>query len=73
MDINQFSARFDSEDACVKHLAQFRWPDGPVCDKCGVTNRAWKRAEPRSWVRQACKYSFSVTTGTPLHKVKLPL
>lgn len=64
---------FDTDAKCVKYLAAKRWPNGPVCDKCGTVNEAWKTGRDRLWVCSACKGAFSVTAGTPMVHTHLPL
>jgi transposase-like protein len=74
MNLNQFTAAFDTEEKCVAHLAALRWPSGPVCDKCGVVDQATKAADrPRYWHCRACRNKFSVTKGTPMEETRLPL
>jgi hypothetical protein len=31
----EFAARFGTEERCIVHLAELRWPDGFVCSGCG--------------------------------------
>ena len=73
MDIDTFSRHFRTEKQCVGYLAVKRWPHGPVCDKCGAIDEAWKMAESRVWTCSACGKAFSVTTGTPMDHTHLPL
>ncbi len=57
----------------MEYLARSRWPDGPVCDKCGSIADAWKTAQPRTWACRSCQKQFSVTAGTPMERTHLPL
>jgi transposase-like protein len=54
-------------------LAAIRWPNGPVCDKCGSVNNAGKSHRPRYWHCHNCRQMFSVTAGTPMEETRLPL
>src|ERR1022692_4231229 len=27
--------RFSTEEACIAHFEKIRWPEGPVCPRCG--------------------------------------
>jgi hypothetical protein len=56
--LKAFEADFPNEDACKKLLAECRWPDGPVCPRCGNTKIITLKAKPFHWV---CK-SGKVTT-----------
>lgn len=64
-----------SDDFCRKLLENARWPAGPVCTNCGATGRASKlTTRPGLWTCRACRRcQFSVTSGTPLHRTRLPL
>ena len=64
---------FDSEDKCVEHLAAIRWPDGPVCPKCGAFERISYIAKWRVWWCGDCKRQFSVRIGTIFEESRLPL
>ena len=47
----------------MKTLAEKRWPDGPVCPKCGGKNHYYL-ASRRLWKCKACAKQFSVKAGT---------
>jgi transposase-like protein len=56
--------RFFSDPAtCVKYLAERRWPDGPVCPKCGGKQHSYLSTR-FLWKCKACKKQFSVKVGT---------
>ncbi len=65
---------FATNEACRLHLEMVRWPDGPVCDRCGSVNDA-SRIETREgvWGCRECGKQFTVTAGTPMHGTHLPL
>ena len=73
MDYLSFTDKFRTEEACVEYLAAKRWPDGPVCDKCGAVNEATKLQSPRLWRCRACRADFSVTNGTPMERTHIAL
>src|SRR5258708_13556391 len=58
--LKAFEADFPNEDACKKLLAECRWPDGPVCPRCGNTKIITLKSKPHHWV---CK-SGKVPTDT---------
>ena len=56
---------FSDEQICIDEVAALRWPDGPVCPKCGgkehyylATQRRWKCKT------KGCAKQFSVKVGT---------
>ena len=70
--LKDFQARFRDEDACRKYLAACRWPDGYLCPRC---RHAEAFELPRRLLRQCktCGHQASVTSGTVLHRTRLPL
>src|SRR2546423_8710129 len=58
----EFAARFGTEERCIEHLAELRWPGGFVCAGCGG-RQAWRlKARPRVFGCTACHRQES---GTP--------
>lgn len=56
---------FSDPDAAIQHVAATRWPDGPVCTKCGVLDeKHYYLKSRRVWKCRACKKQFSVKVGT---------
>ncbi|HUB82634.1 MAG TPA: IS1595 family transposase [Bryobacteraceae bacterium] len=54
---------FSDPATCVQYLADRRWPDGPVCPKCGGSHHSFL-ATRFLWKCKACKKQFSVKVGT---------
>ena len=54
---------FSDPDVCVNFVASLRWPNGPVCPKCGGTEHGYVKTR-RLWNCKACKGRFSVKMGT---------
>jgi transposase-like protein len=54
---------FKDEQTCIDAIAALRWPNGPVCPKCGHDEHYWL-ATQRRWKCKACKRQFSVKQGT---------
>src|SRR5204863_8318990 len=60
------------EDKYREYLQQLRWPNGQLCERCkgkavcNVTKR-------HQYDCNACRYQFSVTSGTIMHDSHLPL
>ncbi len=73
-NLREFLSYFPDDEACAAYLWQCRWPNGFRCLRCGF-GRAyvleagghWQCADPK------CRHQVSVTSGTVLHRTKLPL
>lgn len=67
----ELERRFSDEASCRDYLIALRWPDGPVCPRCGQREGvAIRRA---LWRCNACRHETSVTAGTVFQDSKLPL
>lgn len=74
MNLVSFLKTFGTDEACRAHMESVRWPDGPVCPKCGVTGQAGRVGNRPGVLRcHACKSQFSVTVGTAMEGTHLPL
>ena len=69
-----------SEDQCRDYLEARRWPNGPVCPKCGgvepykVTRRTGTKNKLRSFYKcRECKRQFTVTVGTVFERSHVSL
>jgi len=67
----EFEQRFTTEEACLKYLAEIRWPEGFYCPRCGH-RQAWitKRGVYRC---KNCDCQVSITAGTIFHGTRKPL
>ncbi len=66
--------RYATEADARRWFEQARWPDGPVCPRCGVMHRASRiSTRPGQFTCLDCRRRYSVTSGTALHDTKLPL
>jgi transposase-like protein len=56
---------FADEQVCIDAVASLRWPDGPICPKCGGKEHYYL-ATQRRWKCKAkgCAKQFSVKVGT---------
>jgi transposase-like protein len=54
---------FSDLDVATEFVAQLRWPQGPVCPKCGSLDHSFVTTR-RVWKCKACKRQFSVKAGT---------
>ncbi|MEA3033984.1 MAG: hypothetical protein QOH86_2000 [Sphingomonadales bacterium] len=68
---------FGDADAAREHLEKLHWPNGPVCPRCGETDRvkklAGKSTRPGVHMCNACRSPFTVTVGTIFEDSKIPL
>jgi transposase-like protein len=85
VNVRSLSAKFSSDEDCLKYIQEMRWPDGIVrCPDCGAKNI--KRVERsvtkkgknrRGWFflcgEKTCGNQFSPTSGTLFHDTHLPL
>lgn len=81
MNLIDVQKTFKTDDECMEHLANMRWPDGVRCVTCGSaevkqyvsptkkqpTRKIYQCAEP------TCKEQFTATAGTIFHDTHLPL
>lgn len=67
-----FESLFQSEELCLKYLADEKWKDGYVCRKCGNTNYCSGKT-PYSRRCTRCKHDESATAHTIFHRCKIPL
>lgn len=72
VSLTQFQNLFSTEEACMDHLFERRWPNGFVCPRCGHHRYSFHSAR-RLHQCCACKYQVSVTAGTVFHKTRTPL
>lgn len=74
MDINLVSLieRYGDDDKCREALEKIRWPDGVACPRCGDMSVSELKDYDR-WDCNGCRYQFTVTAGTIMHKTKIPL
>ena len=54
---------FSNLEIATNFLAKLRWPEGPVCPRCGGKEHSYLRTR-RLWKCKACKNQFSVKVGT---------
>jgi transposase-like protein len=71
-----------SDEECRAYLESKRWPDGPICPKCGtadpykITRKSATKNAVRTLYRcknKTCKKQFTATVGTIFEDSKIPL
>lgn len=77
MSVDLIDPIFTEEAAARKHFEAIRWPEGPVCPRCGVMNQATlvKGKSHRRGLYQcnACREPFTVTVGSVMESSHIPL
>jgi transposase-like protein len=68
----EFQRRFATEEACVRYVAETRWPGGVRCAWCGSAN-AGLLTTRRVWQCRDCRRQTSLTAGTILERTHLAL
>lgn len=72
MNLPALMVDFDTDAECREALEELRWPEGVRCLRCGSDKIS--RITTRNQLDcDACRYRFSVTTGTVFHDSHLPL
>jgi transposase-like protein len=54
---------FSDLDVCTEFVARLRWPNGPVCPRCGCAEHSYLTTR-RVWKCKGCKKQYSVKLGT---------
>ena len=66
-----FARWFTSEDDARRYLVAVRFRSGFFCVHCGKENP--RRRSEDAWWCSACRRSFTLTTGTAMHRTHTPL
>src|ERR1700676_5689678 len=61
--LQQAIRHFSNEQTCIDTIASLRWPNGPVCPKCGEKEHYYLASQLR-WKCKECYKQFSVKVGT---------
>jgi transposase-like protein len=68
---------FNDESAAREHLEAIRWPEGPVCPRCGsldnIAKQEGKTSRDGLYRCNACRREFTVTVGTLYERSHIPL
>ncbi len=74
LTIVQMIDMFQTEEAAVAWFESVLWPTGRCCGKCGgVRTREVPNAKPMPYWCTDCRSYFSVRTGTPIARSKIPM
>src|ERR1022692_4952694 len=72
MNLPKLIEQFGDNGKCRARLAQLRWPKGVACPRCESASIS-RVIERDQYDCNACRYQFSVTSGTIFHDTHLPL
>jgi len=76
MNIDQFKASFENEDACRSFFESVLWRSGRLCPHCHCDKSYRLSGESvRAGLYECaqCKRQFTVISHTPMHSTELPL
>lgn len=68
----ELAQTYGTEEKCLLLLESLRWPDGPTCPRCESTT-AYKIKNRRVFECGDCRHQYSATSGTIMHRSRLPL
>lgn len=60
----QFTQKFATVEACLKHLEAVRWTDGAYCPHCGGSERIYHYSDGKRHKCGECRRVFRIITGT---------
>lgn len=68
----EFQKTFATEEACIQHLREVKWPNGFACPRCGCSD-AWFIRTRNIFDCKGCRAKISLTAGTIFHKTRTSL
>ena len=68
----EFFEQFPDEQSAIDYLEEERWPDGPLCPRCGSDKTRHLKKQNRH-VCNPCNKPFSVRTGSIFQNSRIPL
>ena len=70
----EFMAQYVTGEQCEAAVCASRWPDGFACQRCSCSVSSSFRCEGQLYFQcTACRYHWSVISGTLFEATKLPL
>jgi len=67
--VKDFNAEFPTDDSCLEHIKEERWPDGVThCDKCAVERKHHRVSGRTAYACQVCGNHISPLAGTVFEK-----
>lgn len=71
--LKDFNRDFPTDDACLEHIKNARWPDGIHCAKCDAITSHHRIEGRKVYSCSGCGSHVSPTAGTIFHKSSTPL
>lgn len=72
MNLATVVSRYGTTEKCRELLCRLRWPNGPICPRCGDGAVELETAKQLFYCKR-CDYQFTVTAGTIFNDSHLPL
>ena len=72
MNLVSLVAKYGDDEKCREALEKIRWPSGVACPRCGDMSVS-ELCKYDKWDCNSCRYQFTVTAGTIMHRSHLPL
>jgi len=70
----EFQKTFPNEAACVVYLEKLCWPDGFVCQRCGLAGEPYRFKNRTTVLRcRSCGFDNRLTSGTVMQDSRTPL
>ena len=70
-------ALFTNEEKAIEFWEKKRWPDGPICPKCGLVGQAYKlqgkSTRPGLWKCKGCRQPFTAKMRSIFEDSKIPM
>jgi len=70
--IKDLEKYFINEDTAREYLEDYRWPNGPICPKCG-SNQFYILKTVKQYCCKTCRKNYSVRVGTIFDNSAVPL
>src|SRR5579872_269707 len=68
---------FTNEEKAIEFWEKKRWPDGPICPKCGLVGQAYKlqgkSTRPGLWKCKGCRQPFTAKMRSIFEDSKIPM
>ena len=71
-DLPEAIRYFSDPEVASDYVASLRWPNGPVCPRCGSGEHSYISTR-RLWKCRTCQKQFSVKVGTAFERSTLGL
>jgi len=68
----EFQEQFANDEHVEEWFVRWRWPEGVRCPSCSSLEMTRLRTR-RLWQCRSCRKQCSVTSGTAMHRTKVPL